>query len=226
MKAWAVSTAAWPIIASMTNRTSSGSVAARMSAAWAISSASIARRPAVSTMTTSRLLAARLLDAVAGDRPGRRSRGCPRRTRSPRRTRHVAALGCEHRHAGALAHDLQLGHRVGALEVRRHEQRGVALLLEPVAELARERRLTGALQADQHDDRRRVLGELDRTGRPAEDRDELLVDDLDDLLARVERLMHLGAEGPLAHLGGELPYDGQRNVRIQQRHPDVPDGGI
>ncbi len=52
-KASAVSTAAWPIIASMTKRTSSGSIAARMSAACCIRSASTARRPAVSTMTTS-----------------------------------------------------------------------------------------------------------------------------------------------------------------------------
>ena len=52
-KAWAVSTAAWPIIASMTKRTSSGWIAARMSAACCMRFSSIARRPAVSTMTTS-----------------------------------------------------------------------------------------------------------------------------------------------------------------------------
>ncbi len=50
--AFAVATASWPIMASMTKRTSSGSVALRMSAACFISSASTPRRPAVSMMTT------------------------------------------------------------------------------------------------------------------------------------------------------------------------------
>ena len=52
-KAFAVVTASWPIIASMTNSTSSGFVALRMFAACFIISASTPRRPAVSMMTTS-----------------------------------------------------------------------------------------------------------------------------------------------------------------------------
>ena len=60
--------------------------------------------------------------------------------------------------------------------------------LEPVGQLAGQRRLAGALQAGQHDHRRRGLGEPQPAGLAAEDRDELLVDDLDDLLGRVQRL--------------------------------------
>ena len=52
-KASAVVTASWPIIASMTKRTSSGSTASRMSRACVIRVSSMPRRPAVSTMTTS-----------------------------------------------------------------------------------------------------------------------------------------------------------------------------
>ena len=51
----AVATASWPTIASTTNRISSGLTASRMSAAWAIISASMPSRPAVSTMTMSRI---------------------------------------------------------------------------------------------------------------------------------------------------------------------------
>ena len=51
--AFAVFTASWPIMASTTNRISSGCTASRMSAACCISSASTPSRPAVSTMTTS-----------------------------------------------------------------------------------------------------------------------------------------------------------------------------
>ena len=112
---------------------------------------------------------------------------------------HVAALGREDGEAGALADDLELGDGVRALEVGGDEERRVALVLEPLAELAGEGRLAGALQAGEHDDRRRLLGEADRARLPAEDRDELLLHDLDDLLGRVERLADLGAEGALAH---------------------------
>jgi hypothetical protein len=52
-KAFAVLTASWPIMASTTNRISSGLTASRMSAACCISSASTPRRPAVSTITVS-----------------------------------------------------------------------------------------------------------------------------------------------------------------------------
>ena len=49
----AVVTASWPIIASTTNRISSGTTASRMSTACCIISVSTPRRPAVSTMTMS-----------------------------------------------------------------------------------------------------------------------------------------------------------------------------
>ncbi|CAM5605185.1 hypothetical protein SHIRM173S_02767 [Streptomyces hirsutus] len=52
-KASAVLTASWPIIASTTKRISSGETASLMSAACRISSWSMPRRPAVSTMTMS-----------------------------------------------------------------------------------------------------------------------------------------------------------------------------
>jgi hypothetical protein len=66
--------------------------------------------------------------------------------------------------------DLQLGDGIGALEVGGDEQRRVPLVLEPLAELAGEGRLARALEAGQHDDRRRVLGQPELAGLPAEDR--------------------------------------------------------
>ena len=53
-------------------------------------------------------------------------------------------------------------------------------------------------------------------GSPAEDRDELLVDDLDDLLAGVERLGRPRRRGALAHGVGERLDDGQRHVGVEQ----------
>ena len=105
---------------------------------------------------------------------------------------HVAALGREDRHAGALAGDLELGDGVGSLQVGGDEQRGVSLVLEPPAELAGEGGLARSLQAGEHDHGGRLLRERELPGLPAEDRDELLLHDLDDLLGRVESLAHLG----------------------------------
>ena len=71
----------------------------------------------------------------------------------------------------------------------------LALLGVHARQLGGRRRLARALQPDQHDDRRRVR----RRGQPVpaapEQLDELVVDDLDDLLGRRERLEDVLADG-------------------------------
>ena len=74
-----------------------------------------------------------------------------------------------HGHARTLADDLQLGHRVGALQVRGNQHGGVALALQPVGQLARQGGLTGTLQTREHDDGRAALGHVDATGRTTQD---------------------------------------------------------
>ena len=92
----------------------------------------------------------------------------------------------------------------------------MALIAQPAAELAGQRRLAGTLQAGQHDHRRRVLGELQPAGLAAEDRDELLVDDLDDLLGRVQRPRDLFAQRARLDRGDELAHDRQGDVGLEQ----------
>ena len=58
---------------------------------------------------------------------------------------------------------------------------------------------------------------------PPRTRDELVVDDLDDLLGRVQRAADLGPERPLAHRGGELADHRQRDVGVEQGDPDLAD---
>ena len=84
----------------------------------------------------------------------------------------------------------------------------MTLILEPLCQLASQGGLTGSLQTRQHDHRRRVLGELDPAGLPTQDRDELVVDDLDDLLGRVQRAADLSAQGTLTYGAGELTHYG------------------
>ena len=107
----------------------------------------------------------------------------------------AAALAAVHRHVDLAAERAQLLDGGGALEVGADEERLAALLLEPAGELGRVRRLARALEAGHEDDRRRLrrVGDLD--GLAAEGVDQGLVDDLDDLLGRVERLRQLRADG-------------------------------
>ena len=128
---------------------------------------------------------ARVLDAGAGHR---------------HRVAHaVAGLGRPHVHPGALGDDAQLSDGVGALEVGGHQQDALALVAQPAAELSGQGGLTGALEAGEHDDCGAAVGPVYLPGLTAQDLDELLVDDLDDLLARVEGLGTGGIDRLLAH---------------------------
>jgi hypothetical protein len=106
------------------------------------------------------------------------------------------------------------------------EQRRVALALQPAAQLAGQRRLTGTLETGQHDHGRRLLRQPDPAGLAAEDLDELLVDDLDDLLGRVQRLRDVGTAGAFLDGVDEGADDRQRDVGLQQRDADLARGGI
>ena len=79
------------------------------------------------------------------------------------------------------------------------------------------RRFARALQADQHDDRRRRVGELQTRLRAAEQFDQFVVDDLDDRLRRRERRQDVGADRLLLiALTNSLAAD-KRNVGLKQR---------
>lgn len=138
----------------------------------------------------------------------------------------VARLRGVDRHTGAVGDDAQLVDGVGALEVTGDKQRGVALALEPEAELSGEGGLTGTLQTREHDHGGRVLGEPQPPGLATEDADKLLVDDLDDLLGGVQRLGDLDAARPLLDVGDESAHDGQRDIGLEQRDTDLAGRGV
>ena len=218
-KAMAVLTASWPIIESITKRTSFGTMARRIWRACSIMLGVDAEAAGGVHDHDVVQRAPRFLDAGAGD--------------GDRVTGGLVQLGGggarvrgEDGHAGALADDLELRHGVGALQVAGDQHRAVALGLEPLGQLAGQRGLTRALEAGEHDDGGAGLGQPDPAGFAAEDLDEFLVDDLDDLLARVQRAGDLGAERPLAHAGGELPDHRHGDVGVQQGTPDLADRGV
>ena len=103
-----------------------------------------------------------------------------------------------------LAERLELVGGGRAVRVGGDEQRPAALPDEVPGELRRRRRLARALEADHRDDGRVAL-EVERPVAGAEQRDELVVDDLHDLLAGGQALQDLGPDGLLADAARRSP---------------------
>ena len=119
------------------------------------------------------------------------------------------------RQAELLAEHLQLLDGRGPLQVGGHEHRLAAALLNRAAELAAGGRLARALQAAEHQ-HRDVAAEVQRMVDRAHQVDQFLMDDVDELLGRVERLQHRLADGLLAHPAHEVLDHRQADVGLQQ----------
>ena len=87
--------------------------------------------------------------------------------------------------------------------------------------------LPDALQAD-HQDRRRRVVDLQLAGfvLALEHADQLVMDDLDHLLARGDRLGHRRAGRLALHRRHEVARDRQRDVRLEQGDPDLAQRGL
>ncbi len=105
----------------------------------------------------------------------------------------VAGLGRVDLTPARSPSDLQLLDRVGALQVGGDQQRLVALALEPAASFPASVVLPDPCRPASMMTVGGSLANCSRAGLAAEDVDQLLVDDLDDLLGRVERLGDLRA---------------------------------
>ena len=135
----------------------------------------------------------------------------------------VAGGRGEDRGLRALGHHGQLVDGVGPLQVGSDQHGRVPLGAQEDRQLAGQRGLAGALQAREQDDRGRGLGHPHPPGLAAQQLDELLVDDLDDLLGGVQSPRHLGPDGALTHAIGELAHGGQGDVGLEQCHADLAD---
>ncbi len=94
----------------------------------------------------------------------------------------VVAIGVD-RNVELRAERLELVDGGGTIDVARDEPRLPAFALELARELRRGGRLSGTLQPDHHHDGRRHGAELESLAPLAEHGGELVVDDLDELLA-------------------------------------------
>jgi hypothetical protein len=115
----------------------------------------------------------------------------------------------------------ELRDRGRTLEVGSGEERFESAPLEVRRQLRCCGRLTGPLKADEQDDGRRLIGELERPVLLAEETDELVVDDLDQLLAGRDRGQDRFADRFRAHPLEELADDGQGDVGFEERETDL-----
>ena len=102
------------------------------------------------------------------------------------------------------------------LEVGRHQERPLPLTSDEPSQLPGRRGFSGSLQADQHEHGGWLSGRPQAVGRPAHEGRQLLVDHLDDLLARRERLEDIAPHRALAHALEERADDLDVDVRFEQ----------
>ena len=129
-------------------------------------------------------------------------------------------------HPCALTDDAQLVDSTRTLQVTGHQHWGVALGFQVFGELTGQGGFTGTLQTRQHNHGRRVFRQVQAPSLAAEDVLELLIDDFDDLLRRVQSLRDFCADGAFFNALDKAAHNGERNVGFQQRQPDFAGGGV
>ncbi len=123
-----------------------------------------------------------------------------------------------------LGDDLKLLAGRRAIDVHRDQHRAMAAFFEPCGQLARCGRLAGALQSGHQDHRGRLRGESEAGRVLAQQRDQLVADDLDDLLGGRERGQHFGADGLDADLLDQVADHVEVDVGFEQRHANLAQG--
>ena len=201
--------ASCPVMASATYSRSDGAVASLMATSSVISSSSMCSRPAVSTMTTSN---PRLAASASGALRARDGIHLPRRVVHPDRR--------------LLTDDVQLLDGRRTLHVGGDEQRMPSLLRQPFRQLARRRRLAGALQPEQQDDARPPARRLQPSLGVAEEGHHFVADDLDDLLRGGEAPGHVLAHRAIPDPVDERLDDLEVDVGFEQREPNLAQRGL
>ena len=113
----------------------------------------------------------------------------------------------------------------GAVDVGGDDERAMAVVREPFGKLAGGGGLTGALQADDHPDRRRARSK-ERLGVLAEHGGELVANGLDDLLVGRKLQHDFAADGFLANVGEQFVGDADVDVAFEQGFANFGERGV
>ena len=124
----------------------------------------------------------------------------------------------EHGDVQLRAHGLQLLDGGGTVDVAGGQQRALALLAHVGGKLCAVGGLARALQTHQHHHAGGLGADVELLVLSAHQVAELLIDDLDDHLGRVQSLQHVGADGLLGDGLGELLDHLEADVGLQQGH--------
>src|SRR2546425_3754244 len=119
-----------------------------------------------------------------------------------------------------LTERFELVHRRRAVNVRRHQQRRAALFLQQPGEFAAGSGFAGTVQANEQR-ASRTAAQVERRVLRAQQSDQLVVDDFDDLLARLNALNDLLADRLFLDSLDEIAGDLEIDIGVQQRHPDL-----
>jgi len=124
------------------------------------------------------------------------------------------AQNCLDRHIDPLAELLQLRHRGGAVRIACDQQDALPFRAEHARQLPCAGGLARALQTNHHDDMGLGSTKIHGRGLP-QSLDQFIVDDLDDLLPRVQCLRDFRANGTFAHACNEGLDDAEVYVRFE-----------
>ena len=120
--------------------------------------------------------------------------------------------------------DAELLARGGTINVDRDEHGAMTRLLEPCGELGGGGGFAAALQAGHENDAGRLRAGAETRRVLAEEGDELVVDDLDDLFGGREGGGDLGAEGAGADVIDQIGDDGKRDIGLDEGDADLAQG--
>jgi hypothetical protein len=113
-----------------------------------------------------------------------------------------------------------------SVDVHGDHHRTMVVLREPLGELSGGCCFAGTLKSDHHDDGRRLRGEVQPHVLAAQDLDQLVMDDFDDLLTGTQALHNFLTEGLLLHGVRELFDDLEVDVGFQKGDPDFLQGFV
>ena len=122
-----------------------------------------------------------------------------------------------------LRQDFQLIDGGGAVDVGADDERAIAAFFEELAELGGRGGLARAVEADHQDFQRPHAGEFGRA--LAEQGDELVVDDFDDLLAGRDALEHILADALGLHARDEVAGDLEMHIGREEGGAHLSEGG-
>ena len=128
----------------------------------------------------------------------------------------LAAFFCVDGHVQILAKHLQLCNSSRPVYVGCYQHGVLALLFQLSGQLGCRRRFTGALQTNEHDDRRRVARHGNTALRTAQELRQFIADDLDDRLGCVQAAEDFFAYSLFADALDKILGDGKVDIRFQE----------